>query len=259
MIQSCEISGIDDALAVLGATPDRLSDAQRESLDRDGYALFPGLIDPEWLERLRAAYDAIRSAEGAAAGHDYQQENGTLRMGNLVNKGEVFDGVWSHPTYLAAVRHIIGGEFALDSLSSREPLPKWEGRQQGLHLDGGPKDSPHEIVDSVWMLDDFSPESGATRLIPGSHHWQQAPWDAMDPQDDHAQQIVITAPAGSVLVFNGRLWHGGTLNRNGQRRRGLFPYMRARHTTNNGAYQRKLLLKTTWDRLSPAQRYILGV
>jgi ectoine hydroxylase-related dioxygenase (phytanoyl-CoA dioxygenase family) len=257
--QTCDIACIDDALEALGASAGTLTEAERTALDRDGYVIFRDLIDAAWLDELRATYDALAKAEGAAAGHDYQQEAGAHRMGNLPNKGAAFDRVWTHPRYLAAVHHIIGGEFALDSLSSREPLPGWAGRQQGLHLDGALDDGTCGVVDSTWMLDDFTAENGATRLVPGSHRWAKAPWDVMDCQDDHPQQIIVEAPAGSVLVFNGLIWHSGRLNRAGTRRRGLFPYMRARARWDGGAYQRKHLLKSTWDRLSPAQRYILGV
>jgi ectoine hydroxylase-related dioxygenase (phytanoyl-CoA dioxygenase family) len=110
------------------------------------------------------------------------------------------------------------------------------------------------------MLDDFTPESGATRVVPGSHRWHNRPEDVMKSiHDDHPEQVIVTARAGSVLIFNGHTWHSGTLNRNGNRRRALFPYISCEEIWDKGDYMNKHLLKSTYDRLSPAARHILGV
>ena len=260
----CDVASIQDALAALGVTENTLTSAEKSSLDEKGYALFPGLIDSAWLKELRDAYDALAQKEGAAAGLDYHQEVGALRIGNLPNKGDVFDRVYTHPKYLAAVHHIIQGEFRLSALSAREPLPNFDGKQQGLHPDYWGKDhnthNPNQSADAAFMLDDFSPENGATRVVPGSHRWTGRPETTMkDASDPHPQQIVVSAPAGTVLVYNGHTWHSGTLNKNGQRRRAIFPYMVSGAYWDKGEYQNARLLKRTFDRLSPAARYILGV
>jgi ectoine hydroxylase-related dioxygenase (phytanoyl-CoA dioxygenase family) len=55
------------------------------------------------------------------------------------------------------------------------------------------------------MLNDFTIESGATRLVPGSHRRPQYPADGVRQPDE----ITVQAPAGSVLIYNGSSWHGG--------------------------------------------------
>jgi ectoine hydroxylase-related dioxygenase (phytanoyl-CoA dioxygenase family) len=264
MTETCPISNIDEMLEALGVTADTLTADEKRSLDDNGYVLFKNLIDPAWLVQLRAAYDRIAEKEGAAAGLDYHQEAGALRIGNIVNKGAAFDRVYTHPKFLAAVHHIIGGEFRLSSISAREPLANFSGKQQGLHPDywGDKHDAnrPNQSADAAFMLDDFSPENGATRVVPGSHRWPTRPEKEMaDTSADHPKQIVVSAPSGSVLVYNGHTWHSGTLNTSGRRRRALFPYMVAKQYSDGGAYQRSHLLKITYDRLSPAARYLLAV
>jgi ectoine hydroxylase-related dioxygenase (phytanoyl-CoA dioxygenase family) len=90
--------------------------------------------------------------------------------------------------------------------------------QQGLHMDcvdSGPS-TPFQVVTAFGLIDDFTPDNGATRLVPGSHRARRAPPKSFaDPASRHPDQVVVTAPAGSVLVFNGHIWHGGTCNRTG--------------------------------------------
>jgi ectoine hydroxylase-related dioxygenase (phytanoyl-CoA dioxygenase family) len=262
-LTTTDIATIDEALEALGATPDLLTQAERDSLDEKGYVILEDLMGDQFLNELREAYDRIAKDEGKAAGLDYQQEPGALRLGNLVNKGEVFDRVYTHPRFLSAVHYLIRGEFHLSALTGREPLPNFDGKQQHLHPDFWGKEYKEgqcQTIDAAWMLDDFSPENGATRLVPGSHRWSSRPEQVMaNVLDDHPQQVVASAPAGSVLIFNGHTWHSGTLNKSGKRRRALFPYMAADSCWDKGSAINKHLLKSTYDRISPAARYILGV
>ena len=57
----------------------------------------------------------------------------------------------------------------------------------------------------MWALDDFTTENGATELIPGSHLW--GPDEA--PTADDPRTIRATMPAGSVMIWQGPLFHRG--------------------------------------------------
>ena len=79
------------------------------------------------------------------------------------------------------------------------------------------------MVNTVWLLDDFTPENGGTRIVPGSHKSGMAgPPDGMEVK--HVFQLI--APAGSVLVFNGQCWHGGGTNQTDTNRHALFGHYR---------------------------------
>jgi ectoine hydroxylase-related dioxygenase (phytanoyl-CoA dioxygenase family) len=95
---------------------------------------------------------------------------------------------------------------------------------QGLHMDDLPRASgdPWALLTALWLLDDFSADNGATRLVPGSHlRPGPVPKGFTDPAARHPDQLVVQAPAGSLLLFNGHLWHAGTANASGARRRVL--------------------------------------
>ena len=79
------------------------------------------------------------------------------------------------------------------------------------------------MMNTVWMLDDFSAENGGTRVVPGSHKsGLEAPPEGFCVRHVHQSH----APAGSVLVFNGQCWHGGGANRSQRLRHALFGHYR---------------------------------
>ena len=245
-------------LADLGARTELLSDRQRDELRRKGYTLLHGVIDPGWLAALRERFEELVAEEGAQAGLEVHQEAGARRLADLVNKGEVFDRVWSHPLLLAAVHQVIDAAFHLGSLNARDALPG-EGLQ-GLHQDG-PRDAvrPPYGCNSVWMLDDFSEQNGCTRVVPASYR-RRHPSDVLDdPTAPHPEQELLAAPAGTVAVFNSYTWHGGTRNRTPEaHRRALHCYFNPRGQAQQ-TDQRVFLRPDTAARLSAAQRYLLDL
>jgi ectoine hydroxylase-related dioxygenase (phytanoyl-CoA dioxygenase family) len=245
------------ALAELGVTEQTLDPAARERLDRDGYAPLPGILSDGQLAAIRARLAELTAAEGDAAGREVHQEAGTDRLADLVNKDPVFDVCFTDPRVLACVAHVLG-DFKLSSLNSRAALP---GRGlQALHAEGGPVGlGPYQVCNSIWLLDDFTADNGATRVVPGSHRLTVAARDVMpDTSAPHPDQITLVAPAGTVVVFNSHLWHGGTLNRTDRPRRALHSYF-TRRANGQQLDQRKYLRPETFARLSPAARFILGV
>jgi ectoine hydroxylase-related dioxygenase (phytanoyl-CoA dioxygenase family) len=88
---------------------------------------------------------------------------------------------------------------------------------------------PFHVVTALWLLDDFTPDNGATQVVPGSHRLAKgSPRPMQQPESRHPDQKLVLAEAGSVLVFNGHLWHGGTRNESARPRRALQGQFRAR-------------------------------
>jgi ectoine hydroxylase-related dioxygenase (phytanoyl-CoA dioxygenase family) len=249
---------ITAALSALGADDNLLTKQHKADLDNKGFAVFPGLIDDEWLESLRTRFEELCEKEGAHAGIEVHQEAGTRRLSDLCNKGPAFDLVYTHPTVLAAIHHVIGRDFKLSSLNARDALPG-EGLQ-GLHADwGADYDGQFHVCNSVWLLDDFSAENGCTRLVPGTHKGPNQKNALEDPMAPHPEQELVVAPAGTVAVFNSHTWHGGTLNKSKDlQRRAMHGYFTAREHGQQ-LNQREYLRYETWKRISPAARYILNV
>jgi ectoine hydroxylase-related dioxygenase (phytanoyl-CoA dioxygenase family) len=71
-------------------------------------------------------------------------------------------------------------------------------------------------------------------------------------------EIYVTAPAGSVAVLNSSLWHAGTTNKTGARRRVLH-LTYTRRDLPQQLVQRDYLTKELYERLSPAHRFLMDV
>lgn len=248
-----KLSGIEDVLRECGVTEATLAPAEKESLDRLGYVVLPDVIDAGWLARLRTAFERAVDREQTTTD---SEQSGTRHAGDLIQKDEAFDGILTHLKILAAVYHVLRRSFKVLALGGRDPLPEYG--QQGLHTDLYPRASssePFSVVTAIWLLDDFIESNGATRLIRGSHlSLKPLPKPLQQPEAKHPDQKFIIAKAGSALVFNGHLWHGGARNGSNRPRRVMQCQFVAR--------EMGIMAKTQPDipeRLTPASRYILGV
>lgn len=229
-------------------------------LDRDGYALLPALMPPPYLEALRTRVAGILEHEGGAAGSEFKQEPGAVRLANLVDKGEVFEQLVSNPTVLGLVQQVLGPHFKLGSLNYRSAHPN-EGGLQPLHVDMGllAGATGFRTCNTIWLLDDFTPDNGATRVVPGTHRSGQRPQDVLeDPNAAHPDEVLVTGKAGDVVVMNAHTWHGGTSNHTSRERRALHGFY-VRRDVPQQQYQKRLLRQETQDRLSPELRRILAL
>jgi ectoine hydroxylase-related dioxygenase (phytanoyl-CoA dioxygenase family) len=112
---------------------------------------------------------------------------------------------------------------------------------------------------SSWLLHDYTAGNGATRVVPGSHRSGKSPRDVMpDVRGAHPSEVLLLAPAGTVVVFNSHLWHGGSLNSTARPRRALHSYFTRRGNPQQ-LDQKKYVRPETLSRLTPAARFILDV
>jgi ectoine hydroxylase-related dioxygenase (phytanoyl-CoA dioxygenase family) len=76
-------------------------------------------------------------------------------------------------------------------------------------------------LQNAWMLDDFTRENGATRIVPGSHKFRKKPeWGRQSQQ----AEIILTAPAGSVAIWLSNTWHRAGPNSTDHHRRAILCY-----------------------------------
>ena len=250
---------IQAALLALGVSDSTLTSAEKEALDRDGFLPLREILSAEQIRMINTRLDALLTDEGENAGTEVHRESGTDRLSDLVNKEAIFEICFTHPRVLAGIAHVLQGDLKLSSLNSRAALPG-EGLQ-ALHADwsGAVEPGAFMVCNSIWLLDDFTEQNGATRVVPGTHCSRQAPRDAMDdPRATHPQEIKLIAPAGTVVIFNSHVWHGGTRNTTENRRRALHSYF-CRRDQPQQLDQRSYLRPATRERLSAAACTILDV
>ena len=234
-----------------------LTDAERSHLEEQGYLVFPGLMDASMLTALRERIKQLFREEGDAAGSEFKQEPGARRLANLVNKGRIFEEIILTPRVLEAMAAVLGPKFKLSSLNVRSADPH-SLCDQPWHCDSGAiaDDLGYWVCNSVWMLDDFTPENGATRMIPGSHKWNRVPPAGL--YDSQPGQELVTGKAGTVVVMNAHMWHGGTANQTQAPRRAMHVYY-TREDKPQQQYQKQWLSVDVQSRLSAEARRILAL
>ena len=154
-----------------------LTKDEQEFLDQNGYLNLGVLLDKTQVERINARIDQLKNQEGENAGSElfdskyirHPKEEGADRLADLVNKGEEFDIFYTHPRVLAGIEGVLGKHYKLSSLNYRAAKPG-KGHQK-LHVDWGNTvvNNDYKVCNSIWLLDDFTPDNGSTRIVPGSH------------------------------------------------------------------------------------------
>ena len=217
------------------------------------------LHDPRF-KALAERLEELFASEGEAAGSEFKLETGCRRLANLADKDELFRTLMVRDDLLAYVGHVLGPHFKLSSLNARSINPGCP-LTQPLHADMSavPDDGGFWVCNSLWMLDDFTPQNGALRYVPGTHLQKALPADELDdPLADHPDQQLAIGTAGTVLLMNAHLWHGGLPNLTDRPRRALHIFF-ARSDHPQQQYQKQLLSEQTQAGLTGPQRDILAL
>jgi ectoine hydroxylase-related dioxygenase (phytanoyl-CoA dioxygenase family) len=187
------------------------------ALEERGFVVLDRAIASIKLARIAKSYDeAVR----AAAPADIRVGSQTTRVTDFVNRGPDFDAIYVLPPLLEICRHIIGADFRLSSFHARTLRPQTSAGNWHVDVQRGSKEWP--LVGFIFMIDAFTPDNGATRFVPGTHRWRKTPEDSMpDLRADYEGRELACGPAGSLLVFNGSVWHGHSANRTDRPRRSL--------------------------------------
>jgi ectoine hydroxylase-related dioxygenase (phytanoyl-CoA dioxygenase family) len=184
--------------------------ADHAALMRDGYVIVERVLDKQTCGAIRAECDRLLGAAGRNAFEGFK----TQRLYNVLAKTRVFDDLIDHPRLLALLDHLFEPNYLLSQAQAINIMPGEDAQQ--LHFDDSfykvPRPRPALAASVIWAIDEFTPENGATDIVPGSHMW-----DAQTlPTREQARPCVM--PAGSMVVFLGTLWHGGGANRTNRAR-----------------------------------------
>ena len=264
------------ALRALGLSGNELTPEWRRALDEQGYFLVAGVYSKAECREMAKEFDHLTAIERERGGHEVHVEPGAPRVSNIFNKTAVYDRCLECKPLLAAAQHLLG-EFKIHGANLRDPL-KGQGHQD-LHADV-PKYFQDDwwVANGILLFDDMTLENGPTRLVPGSHlrapinipyvnigDWEATPLTAEEqalvPKDfskPYPGEIHLTAHAGSVAVLNSSLWHAGTTNKSGARRRVLH-LTYTRRDLPQQLVQRDYVTEGLYARLSPAHRFLMDI
>jgi ectoine hydroxylase-related dioxygenase (phytanoyl-CoA dioxygenase family) len=193
-----------------------------------GLCIMPGVLGGAALDGAREALYRAAAADRDRAreqkfGLDYAHDETNQRVWNVLSRDPRFEDMVEHPTALAFVRAVLGWPALLGNISANITGPG--GGEMVLHADQifvpAPWPTEPQGLNVAWCLDDFTEANGATRVVPASHRLNRAP----RPGEADVETVALEAPAGSIVVFESRVWHKTGFNRTrDQRRAGVFAW-----------------------------------
>ena len=223
-----------------------LSDSELNSLQVEGFVVTQGPVRTANLDALSRAYDA---AVNQADPSDVKHGSTTTRVQDFVNRGSEFDGVYLHAPLLYACYRTIKQPFRLSSFVARTLNPGKLPKK--LHVDYPSDESGWPMVGFIFMVDEFRRENGATCFSPRS----QGRAEALDGLDE---AVAASGPAGSMIIYNGSVWHEHGPNITDAPRRSIQGAF-IRRTEKAAIDWRSRMRPETLSRLTPLAKYLLDV
>ncbi len=179
-----------------------------EAIERDGYIIIENLISPELVAKIK---DDLIPRFSYDSGRNNFEGFKTQRLYAFFEKSLICNPLVEHPLILGCLDRVFEPNYLLSQLQAINILPGEE--QQPLHHDDlfyrVPRPRPALGAATIWAIDEFTQQNGATVVIPGSHLWD----DRQPTEDDLKNLEPVVMPAGSVVLFLGTLWHAGGANR----------------------------------------------
>jgi ectoine hydroxylase-related dioxygenase (phytanoyl-CoA dioxygenase family) len=185
--------------------------ADLAAVERDGYVILEGLLTAAACAEIKAAVGPHLNKSGRNTFEGLH----TRRLYNILNKTRACDPLVEHPRVLALLDRLLLPNYLLSQLQAIDIDP---GEQaQLLHHDDGmypiPRPRPPLSAATIWAIDPFTEDNGATVVVPGSQRW-----GAGRRATNEDVQISVLMPPGSCVFFVGTLWHGGGANHSDQSR-----------------------------------------
>jgi ectoine hydroxylase-related dioxygenase (phytanoyl-CoA dioxygenase family) len=195
------------------------ADEVAAALAQDGAAIVDHLVTAEVLdkvaEELRPWIDATRFGPDDFSGRR------TRRTGGLVGRSQACRDLVMHPLVLATTRKVLSQAMSfqlhLTQVIAIDPgQPAQPIHRDQWAFDFFPFPKGYEVqCNTLWAMTDFTERNGATRVIPGSNHFE----DKLQFREQDSVPAEMTK--GSVLFYTGSVYHGGGANRSDATRIGI--------------------------------------
>ncbi len=181
-----------------------------DAIERDGFAIMEGAIDPNFCADICAELEALeRVRPGGDIAPGPFTGLVTRRWFDLLNDGDIWQRVATHPDVLAVLPKVLGEGFLLSTMGSAVVGPGEPA--QPLHVDDGvyafPRPHPNLVCNTMWALSDFTEQTGATRVVRGSNQFDGDPVFG-----ETYETIPLEMPAGSIAFVVGTCYHGAGHN-----------------------------------------------
>lgn len=189
-----------------------------ETLGERGYVILPDAIDAATMASLREQLEPY--LRGELMGRNEFEGLHSERVYGLLGKTPAVAELIEHEAVLAVADRILAPSYLLSAalVTNLHPGETAQGWHQDDALGAPPPPRPVQGVSTIWAIDRFTAENGATEVIPGSHRWEHP---APDAEEMERAAVSLEMEPGSVAIFPGTLYHRGGANRSAGMRLGL--------------------------------------
>lgn len=182
-----------------------------------GYSVIHGALLPVQVAEIKRVLKPFLQKK--LMGRNNFEGFDSERVYALLAKSPALSLVVEHPEVLAIVDHFLAASYLLSSNLAINVHPGETA--QPFHADHTQVPNCSRTatngMSTIWAIDDFAEDNGATEIIPGSHLFTES-----ESANYQGFEKVIM-PAGSVIVFHGALIHRGGANNSDQTRLGITP------------------------------------
>jgi len=203
-------------------------DQAKAALASDGFCVVPNVVAGEELDRARSALantvETMRSRQISTYSETLDPNDANIRVYHLPAWDPIFIELLRHPAAKALVEASIGPGAIVSNFTANIALPG--SGSMNVHSDQALIVPPPWLepwaMNVIWCLDDVHEANGATRYVPGSQYYTRFE----DVPDNLIERsVAFSAPAGSVIAMDGRVWHTSGENvTKDERRAMMFAY-----------------------------------
>ena len=174
-------------------------------IDEHGFCKVPNLVSTAKAKEVRNILHKLLRDEFT----DVERETCKQRVGSIVVKDQAFLELMCHPFVIEVWKTFLGEDLMCATFSANTIYPGSD--KIGWHVDYPfwsvkPPWPPGRFAgQTLWMLDDFTEENGATGVVPGSHKKGHPPDGDTSQWRNDAE--TLTGEMGSVVFAHGAWWH----------------------------------------------------
>ncbi len=188
-------------------------------LKRDGAVIIDRLVTPAKMDAILGEMKPFEEAN--RAGVDEFSGHSTRRTGALIARSPSSHELIMHPLVLGACDAVLSHATSyhlhltqIIAIGAGESVQSVHRDQWAFDFFSFPKG--YEVqCNTIWAMTDFTERNGATRVVPGSHLYE----DKL--QLKHEDTLPAEMEKGSVLLYTGAVYHGGGANQSDETRKGL--------------------------------------
>lgn len=182
----------------------------------DGFCLVEEVIPPDRIGSVTASLLKMIALERQPLADT--TTSGVSFVGGLINRDQSFAPYLADPRLLGLAEALLGRHVRISFTSAifnepGKPRGFWHADWPFNQRNAGHLAAPYPDIcmhlTSLWMISPFTRANGGTLIVPGSHRTTNNPTgdNGVDPDSPYPSELLVTGKAGSVILFDSRLWH----------------------------------------------------